>query len=86
MGRPIITTDTVGCSEVVDDGVNGYLCKIRDAEDLVKKLEQMIRLSPTDRAEMGKLGREKMEREFDEKIVTKKYIETINGIIMRDKS
>ena len=27
MGRPIITTDSVGCREVVDDRVNGLLCR-----------------------------------------------------------
>ena len=29
MGRPIITTDAVGCREVVDDGVNGFLCRVQ---------------------------------------------------------
>ena len=31
MGKPIITTDVVGCREVVTDGENGLLCKVRDA-------------------------------------------------------
>lgn len=81
MGRPIITTDAVGCREVVDDGVNGYLCKPRDAEDLAAKMEQMICLSPEDRSRMGHKGREKMEREFDEKIVIRKYLEVVEKIV-----
>ncbi|MEZ8688506.1 glycosyltransferase [Vibrio splendidus] len=24
MGTPIVTADTVGCKELVDDGINGY--------------------------------------------------------------
>ena len=37
MGRPIITTDAVGCREVVDDAVNGFLCRVQDVDDLADK-------------------------------------------------
>jgi glycosyltransferase involved in cell wall biosynthesis len=80
MGRPIITTDAVGCREVVDDGVNGYLCKVRDSGDLAKKMEQMLALPTEARAEMGKRGREKVELEFDEQIVIRKYLEAISEV------
>jgi glycosyltransferase involved in cell wall biosynthesis len=80
MGRPIITTDAVGCREVVDDGVNGYLCKPRDANDLALKMRQMSELPASARSEMGRQGRQKMEREFDEKIVIGKYLEAIAAI------
>ena len=29
--KPIVTTDVPGCKDVVDDGVNGFLCQVRDA-------------------------------------------------------
>ena len=45
MGRPIITTNSVGCREVVDDGVNGFLCQPQDAQDLAEKMERFIALS-----------------------------------------
>ena len=80
MACPIITTDAVGCREVVDDGVNGYLCKVRDAGDLAAKMEQMLSLSPEHRAEMGLHGRTKMVAEFDEQIVIKKYLAAIEEI------
>lgn len=80
MARPIITTNAVGCREVVDDGVNGYLCQVRDAIDLAAKMEKMLSLSPTQRAEMGMQGRAKMEAEFDERIVIGKYLAAISSI------
>jgi len=80
MARPLITTDAVGCREVVDDGVNGFLCQPRDANDLAAKMRQMIELNPQQRATMGNLGREKMVREFDEQIVIKQYLEAIKQI------
>jgi glycosyltransferase involved in cell wall biosynthesis len=83
MGRPIVTTDAVGCREVVDDGVNGFLCRPRDAADLADKMAQVVSLSSDARAEMGRRGREKVEREFDEKIVIRKYLEAIEEILAR---
>ena len=80
MACPIITTDAVGCREVVDDGVNGYLCKVREAGDLAEKMERMLSLSPEHRAEMGLRGRTKMVAEFNEQIVIRKYLAAISGI------
>ena len=80
MSRPIITTDAVGCREVVDDGVNGYLCNVRDARDLAAKMEQILSLSPEQLREMGRLGRAKMVEQFDEQIVFKKYLAAIEEI------
>jgi glycosyltransferase involved in cell wall biosynthesis len=42
LGRPIITTDTVGCREVVDDGDNGFLCQVGSAPDLAEKMACML--------------------------------------------
>ena len=36
MGRPIITTGAAGCREVVDDAVNGFLCRVQDVDDLAE--------------------------------------------------
>ena len=80
MAKPIVTTNTVGCKEVVDDGVNGYLCKVRNAGDLADKMERMINLSENERKIMGEAGRKKMINEFDEKIVIDKYLEAIEKI------
>ncbi len=83
MARPIITTDAVGCREVVDDGVNGYLCKVRDVGDLAEKMEMMLSLSSNERTAMGLQGRKKMEVEFDEQLVINKYLAAINAVLNR---
>jgi len=80
MQIPIVTTDSVGCREVVEDGINGFLCKIKDPVDLAKKIEKMIKHSPKERENMGKAGREKILREFDEKIIINKYLEVLREI------
>jgi glycosyltransferase involved in cell wall biosynthesis len=73
MALPLIATDVAGCREVVEDELNGYLCKPRDALDLANKMLKMIDLEPIKREQMGLKGREKIEREFDEKIVISEY-------------
>lgn len=75
-GRPIISTDRFGCREAIDDGVTGFIVRERDSADLIEKTEQFLQLTPTEREEMGKRGREKVEREFDRNIVVRKYLDT----------
>jgi glycosyltransferase involved in cell wall biosynthesis len=81
MAKPIVTTDNVGCRDVVDDGVNGYLCEVRNTQDLADKMEMMLNLSEEQRKSMGEAGRVKMINEFDEGIVIDKYKEVIEEII-----
>jgi glycosyltransferase involved in cell wall biosynthesis len=80
IGRPIITTNEIGCRDVVVDGLNGYICKSKNVKDLAKKMESFTKLSHLKRIEMGRQGRKKMELEFNEKIVINKYLDLINKI------
>ena len=82
-GRPIITTDRPGCGEVVDDGLNGFIVKQQDADDLVEKLECFINLPYEQKKQMGVAARDKVEKEFDRQIVIDAYlneIEQLNNI------
>lgn len=77
MAKPLITTDVPGCKEVVDDGINGFLCEVKNPKDLADKMEKMINLNLYEKIAMGKAGREKMIKKFDESIVIDKYLENI---------
>lgn len=81
MAKPIITSDVAGCREVVDDGVNGYLCKEKDVDSLAEQMKKMMLLSQEERKEMGRKGREKVMREFDESLVIQKYVEAIAAVL-----
>ena len=80
MARPLITTDVTGCRDIVEDGWNGLLCKVKDGKDLADKMKKMINLSKQERDDMGKRGREKMIREFDKKKVIQIYLQAIDEI------
>ncbi|WP_409048990.1 glycosyltransferase family 4 protein (plasmid) [Proteus mirabilis] len=83
MGKPIITTDNVGCRETVDDGINGFLCQPKSTQSLVDKLELMINMSHSERLAMGLKSRSKIESEFDESIVIQKYIVAVSELLER---
>ena len=78
--KPIVTTDVPGCHHVVEHGLNGLLCKIKDADDLAAKMEQMANFDDHTLRQMGQNGRKKMETQFDEKIVVQKYLQTMQGL------
>ena len=63
-GRPIITTDSVGCRETVIEGENGFLVPIKDvsalAEAMIKFIEQ-----PELVTIMGRCSREMAEQKYD---------------------
>lgn len=75
--RPIITTERSGCAEAVEDGKTGFLIPVRDQEALTAALERFLSLSWERRRDMGRLGREKMEREFDRTIVADRYMQVL---------
>ena len=84
-GRPLITCNTYGCKDNVEEGKNGFLCKVADIDSLVSSLEKFINLSYEDKLSMGNYSRKKAENEFDRQVVVKDYLEKIDRITSKDK-
>jgi len=76
-GRVLVTSNIPGCREAVDHRITGLLCKVKDTESLYKAMKRVVELTPEKRELAGKLGREKIEREFDKKMVVEKTAEKI---------
>jgi glycosyltransferase involved in cell wall biosynthesis len=79
-GRPIVTTFTPGCREVVRDGDNGFLVPPRDAESLADALRRLLRDPPL-RERMGRRGREIAEAEFGVGRVTGQVLEIYGALL-----
>lgn len=60
-GIPVITTPNAGGSDIITDGVEGFIIPIRDVAALQEKLEWCHR-HPQELAEMGKAARRKAEQ------------------------
>lgn len=76
-GRPVIATDVHGCIETFDPDMTGIAFKAKNTKSLIKAIEKFLSLDNSERAEMGRKGREKMIREFDRKIVIDRYMKEI---------
>ncbi|WP_417512957.1 glycosyltransferase family 4 protein [Minwuia sp.] len=63
-GRAVITTDAPGCRETVNDGENGYLVPVGDADALYNVMVRYIR-TPALATEHGHRSRDIAEDRFD---------------------
>ena len=74
VGRPIITTDWVGCRETVQDGVNGFLIPIKSPATLAQKIEVLVTNKDLRRS-MGEASRRIAEERFSIEMVINKHLQ-----------
>lgn len=80
IGRPIITSYSVGCKETVIDGVSGFLIAPKDVNALTEKLDLL--LSNRDlRIKMGLAARKYAENYFDIEIVKERHLSIYKELI-----
>lgn len=77
IGRPVVTTDSVGCRDTVIDGKNGYMIPIKDSDALAMALKKLID-NPDLRQTMGKNAREFAVSRFDIKDVVNVHLDVYN--------
>jgi len=63
-GIPVVSTRIAGVSELVEDGINGYLVPPSDLTLLAEKVVSLLNSAELRNA-FGKAGRAKVEQEFD---------------------
>lgn len=80
IGRPIVTTDSVGCRDTVIDGKNGFMIPIKDSDALAMALKKLIDNSELRQA-MGKNAREFAVSRFDIKDVVKVHMDVYDNIL-----
>jgi glycosyltransferase involved in cell wall biosynthesis len=64
MGLPLVSTRSPGCTEVVEDGVNGYLVPVRDPTALAAAVARLV-ADPGARARFGAESRRRAVARFD---------------------
>lgn len=80
-GRPVIASNISGCLEAFEEGRTGFGFTPGNGKELIRAMEKFLALSVEERAKMGRRGREKMEREFDRRMVTGGYMEEVDRIL-----
>jgi glycosyltransferase involved in cell wall biosynthesis len=83
MGKPLIAADSVGTREPVKDGVNGFLCGVRDPAGLAEKMREMMAMGSARRAAMGEASRSYVLERFDESRVIEAYLQAVERLARR---
>jgi glycosyltransferase involved in cell wall biosynthesis len=78
-GRPVITSDNVGCGEAVTDKQTGLIFQKKNFNDLVNKIEFFIDLSIENKIEMGIKAREFIVKYYNREIIVQYYLSFIMG-------
>ena len=79
VGRPIVTTNSIGCKETVVDGYNGYLIPVKDSDSLAEKLRILFEDEKL-RLDMGRNSRKWAEENFSIENVIQKHLEIYNQL------
>ena len=79
MGRPVITSDNVGCGELVIDNKSGLIFEKKNLTDLVFKINKFINLSFENKLELGLNSREIMVKNYNRSIIVLTYLNIIEG-------
>ena len=80
MGRPLIATDVPGCRHVVEDGLNGLLCAVRDSSSLADAMRRFAELPFAERVAMGEAARRRVHERFSEEFVVRAYLDVLAGL------
>lgn len=80
IGRPVVTTDSVGCRDTVIDGKNGFLIPIKDSNALASALKKLID-DPGMRQRMGYNAREFAVNRFDINDVIRAHLDVYDAVL-----
>ncbi|MBM3679487.1 MAG: glycosyltransferase family 4 protein, partial [Actinobacteria bacterium] len=77
-GRPVVATDVGGVSDVVTDGVDGFLVPERGVEEAADRLE-LLAQDPERRRSMGAAGRERVTSRY----AVSRLVDDVDGLYRR---
>ena len=84
IGRPIITSNSVGCKEALVDGYNGFLIQPKDIDALTEKLDLLISDKEL-RLKMGKNARKYAEEYFSIEVVKERHLAIYNELVTNNQ-
>ncbi len=80
MGIPIITTNTRGCKETVENNYNGFLVPLKDTKNLIEKIDILVK-DEHKRSMFSINSRQKAEKDYDQVKLVQKIAQVYNQLI-----
>lgn len=75
VGMPLVSTDVGGCNEIIDEGVNGFLCESNRDNSLAEAMLRVMACDSEKINEMRKTSRTIVREKFDISTVMKQWRE-----------
>lgn len=85
VGTPSIITNIKGPTELIQDGVNGYVCEVRSAESLLSAMQKAYDITPEDYNNLAAKAYEIAVRDFDSEQFKIKFLENRNSLLNQAK-
>jgi colanic acid/amylovoran biosynthesis glycosyltransferase len=82
-GMPVVATRHSGISEQIEDRVSGFLVPERDSNCLAERLSELVR-RPGLWPELGRLGRRRVEAEFDASKQNRTLLDLYHRLLHRE--
>lgn len=84
-GLPVCVSEVDGMREVIEDGLNGYLCKSGSLEHWMARIDDLL-ADKVKRREMGRLAREFAEKHFSTAAMARATTEVYRQAISQSRS
>jgi glycosyltransferase involved in cell wall biosynthesis len=81
MGLPVVATDVPGCRNIVENGINGLLCEVRNTESLHGALLKILQMTHEERTVMGENGRRLVSQKYDETLVVDAALRAVESAL-----
>jgi glycosyltransferase involved in cell wall biosynthesis len=78
---PVVGFDIGGNSDMIEHKKTGYLAKPFEPQDLANGIEWVLNLEKSEYTKLCQNAREKVLKEFDSRVVAKKYVELYEEVL-----
>ena len=79
-GIPAITSNVPGCNDIIQNKVNGLLCRPRSTESLIKSINLFLKMDYITQKKLSYKAYEIVLRKFNQDIVLKSYYKKILNV------
>jgi glycosyltransferase involved in cell wall biosynthesis len=79
-GTPVLSTRVFGVPELIEDGVNGFLCEPRDVADMARGLDRVLAMPSDDLAAVARAGRERVLARHDPDTCAGQVLQLVEGL------